>query len=69
MTAPYHDVKVRERTEISEGGRPQKVYRLSAVTTGGTEFTVTVPAAEFTTENVKRVLTAQAELIESVKQP
>lgn len=69
MTAPYRDVEVAERTEIGPTGRPQKVYRLSAITTGGTAFTVTVPESGFTTENVKLVLTERAELIESMKRP
>ncbi len=65
----YHDVEIAERTEISPTGRPQKVYRITATTSGETTFSVSVPEADFTTENVKRVLTERAELIESMKRP
>jgi len=69
MSAPYHSVEIAERTEIGPTGRPQKVYRITATTSGGTTFSVSVPEPEFTTENVKRVLTERADLIESMKRP
>ena len=69
MTATYRDVEVAERTEISPAGRPQKVYRISATTSGGTVFSLSVTEEEFTAENVKRVLTERADLIESMKRP
>lgn len=65
-TKMYHDVTVVERTEITPVGKVMKVYNVSAYTKKDIYFTITVPEADFSKENVGKLLTEKAKLLESV---
>jgi hypothetical protein len=67
MSEPYSNVNIIETVNITPEGKIVKVFRISARTLSGVSFTEEVPATEFTEEKVKKVLTAKAKLIESIK--
>lgn len=64
----YHDVDVVERTDITPVGKAVKVYHVSAYTKGDTYFTIRVTEKDFSKEQVAKLLTAEAALIESIKE-
>lgn len=67
MAKLYSDVGVIERTEITPQGRVAKVYKVTAVTSSGTLFSVDVAEKDFSKEKVAEVLAAKAQEIEDIK--
>jgi len=63
----YHDVTATERSEISPEGKVVRGYRVSARTKKDTYFTLSVAEKDFSKEHVDKVLTAKAELIDSIQ--
>jgi len=58
---------ITERTTITRGGAVEKVYRITATTASGTNFTAEIPEADFNQEKVAQVLAEKANLLESIK--
>lgn len=67
MAETYHDVEVFERTEITPQGRVQKVYKVTATTTGGTLFSIDVPQSQFNKEQVAELLSQKAGEIDEIR--
>ena len=67
MSKLYKVTDISERTMISRTGKPQKLYRISATTSSGTEFTVEIPEADFNKENVAQVLTDKTAQIDEIR--
>lgn len=62
----YKTLTVIERMDIDEHGRFIRQVEVRAITKSGVEFTVAVPKAEFKRGEVEKLLTKEAEEIESV---
>lgn len=67
MSELYSNVNIIETVNITPEGKIVKIFRVSARTKSGVTFTLEIPATEFTQDNVKRQLNAQAKLIEDIK--
>ncbi|MBA7587007.1 hypothetical protein ES708_29017 [subsurface metagenome] len=67
MAKLYSDVEVFERTEITPQGKVAKVYKVTAVTTSGTLFSVDIAQKDFSKEKVAELLAAKAQEIEEIK--
>ena len=64
----YHDVTVIERSDISPEGKVMKGYRVSARTKKDTYFSINVAEKDFSKEQVDKLLTEKATLIDSVQE-
>jgi len=67
MAKLYTVDDVMERTTITRTGLIQKMYRVTATSVSGTVFTVEIPEPDFTKENVDKILTEKATLLETIK--
>jgi len=67
MAKAYTVDDVRERTNITPKGLIVKEYRITATTSSGIVFTVTVPEADFTKEKADTILAEKANLLEGIK--
>lgn len=67
MAKVYTVDDVSERTTITPKGLIVKQYRITATTSSGITFSLTVPEEDFTKEKADKLLTDKANLIEGVK--
>jgi len=67
MAKLFTDVEVFERTEITPQGKVAKVYKVTAVTTSGTLFSVDIAQKDFSKEKIAEVLAAKAQEIETIR--
>ena len=67
MAKLFTDVEVFERTVITPQGKVAKVYKVTAVTSSGTLFSVDIAEKDFSKEKVAEVLAAKAQEIEDIK--
>lgn len=61
-------LKLKERSRINPAGDLVKFYRVEAVSTGGTFFTVEIPTEEMTPEKVDEVAGKRARELDTILQ-
>ncbi len=66
MEGVFSDVQVIETVQIARDGKVEKVYRVSAITAGGTAFTVKIGEKDFTQAAVSKALSDRAKLIDGI---
>lgn len=67
MPKSYKVDDVMERTTITRTGAVQKIYRVTATSQGGTQFTVEIPESDFNKEKVDQVLAEKAAVIDEIR--
>lgn len=67
MAKLYKVNEIQERTNISRQGQVQKIYRVTAESSGGTTFSVDIPEADFNKEKVDQILSEKATLVNDIK--
>lgn len=68
MGENYKVDRIRETMRVTDAGDTQKIFKVRAIGPGETSFTVDIPEAEFTPENVDKILSGKAATIEQVRQ-
>jgi hypothetical protein len=59
---------VTEMSRLSKTGEVQKFFRVSAVSTGGINFTLDVPEKEMKLEKVDQLCRERAQYLDSIKE-
>ena len=67
MAKVYTVDDVTERTTITPKGLIVKEYRVTATTSSGVIFSVTIPEGDFSKEKADKILSDKAMLIDGIK--
>lgn len=67
MAKEYTVKRIRELTRLTETGDTEKFYRIEAITTMGTLFTVDIPESQSTPDAAQTVLAAKAKELDAIK--
>jgi hypothetical protein len=67
MAKEYTVKRIRELTRLTETGDLEKFYRIEAVTTKGTQFSVDIPESQSRPDAVQTVLAARAKELDAIK--
>lgn len=67
MAKDYTVKRIRELTRLTEAGDLEKFYRVEAVTTQGTAFTLDIPESQATPEAAATVLASRAKELDAIK--
>lgn len=68
MAATYTIKRMLERTRLTAEGAAEKYWRIEAVTTGGTPFTIDVLDAQMHPAEVKKIVEVRAKELDAIKE-